>query len=58
MLVSYGSVLIEPCVATATGLDILDCNVLRSEDWCGFRATAPPAMATSYAPYVNSATGF
>ncbi|KAK8051791.1 hypothetical protein PG993_003176 [Apiospora rasikravindrae] len=57
-LVSYGSVLIEPCVATATGIDELDCTVSNSEDWCGFSTTAPPAMASSYESYASAAADF
>ncbi|KAK8028334.1 hypothetical protein PG991_005390 [Apiospora marii] len=57
-LISYGSVLIEPCLATATGLDELDCTVSNAEDWCGFSTTAPPAMATSYVSYASAAADF
>ncbi|KAK8080353.1 hypothetical protein PG997_008171 [Apiospora hydei] len=57
-LVSYGSVLLAPCVATATGLDELDCTVSNGEDWCGFSTTAPPAMASSYVSYASAAADF
>ncbi|KAK8127794.1 hypothetical protein PG984_008902 [Apiospora sp. TS-2023a] len=57
-LMSYASVLIKPCLATATGLDELDCTVSKAEDWCGFRATAPPAISTSYASYASAAADF
>ena len=57
-LMSYGLVLVKPCLATATGLDGLDCTVTKSEDWCAFSTTAPSAIATSYASYASSAADF
>ncbi|KAK7927352.1 hypothetical protein PG985_004350 [Apiospora marii] len=57
-LISYGSVLIEPRLATATGLDELDCTVTKAEDWCGFTTTAPAPMASNYISYASAAAEF
>lgn len=42
-MASYGDVLLEPCVSTATGIDRLDCSVAPSQ-WCGLSTAIPPAI--------------
>jgi hypothetical protein len=57
-LESYGDVLLKPCLATATGLDILDCSVSETTKWCGFATDAKPAIQTRYSVYGDSAASW
>jgi hypothetical protein len=55
---SYGHELAKPCMATATGLDMLSCVVADSKAWCGFTTAAPSTVLSSYSTYVSSAVSF
>lgn len=54
-LESYGDELIKPCLATATGLDILSCSVSETTKWCGFSTAAEPVVQRRYYSYGSSA---
>jgi hypothetical protein len=57
-LESYGDVLLKPCLATATGLDILSCSVSETTKWCAFATDAKPVIQTRYSVYGNSAASW
>ncbi|KAH8719526.1 hypothetical protein GQ44DRAFT_729825 [Phaeosphaeriaceae sp. PMI808] len=57
-LESYGDVLLKPCLATATGLDILSCSVSETSKWCGFATDARPAIQTRYSAYGSAAASW
>lgn len=57
-LVSYGDKLLEPCLATATGLDVLSCAVSQSSEWCGFTTAAPATVLADYISYGSAAASF
>ncbi|KAI1800390.1 hypothetical protein F4811DRAFT_33712 [Daldinia bambusicola] len=51
---SYGDELVKPCLATATGLDVLSCSVTNTSQWCGFATAAPTSVRTAYSSYGKS----
>ncbi|TPX16147.1 uncharacterized protein E0L32_004142 [Thyridium curvatum] len=55
---SYGDKIIEPCMATATGLDQFYCTVSDPQSWCGFSTAAPQAVMSSYLAFVSQAVSF
>ncbi|KAI1772846.1 hypothetical protein F4818DRAFT_126412 [Hypoxylon cercidicola] len=57
-LLSYGDELIEPCLSTATGLDILSCTVSETSAWCGFTTAAPSLVLSDYSSYGSAAASF
>lgn len=57
-LESYGDELISPCVATATGLDMLSCSVTETSQWCGFTSAAPSAVLSDCSSYGAAAALF
>ncbi|KAI0005594.1 hypothetical protein F4779DRAFT_49148 [Xylariaceae sp. FL0662B] len=57
-IVSYGDKLIEPCVATATGIEVLDCSVTDTKEWCGFTTAAPSSILVDYSSYGSSVASF
>lgn len=57
-LQSYGGALLVPCIATATGLDVLSCSVSETSRWCGFATDAEPAIQTTYSAYGSSAASW
>lgn len=54
---SFGEEVNSPCVATATGLDLISCNVPASS-WCDFTTAAPPDILSSYSTYLSEALSF
>ncbi|KAI1334954.1 hypothetical protein F5Y15DRAFT_263269 [Xylariaceae sp. FL0016] len=57
-IISYGDKLLEPCLATATGLDALSCSVSQTSAWCGFSTAAPSSIITAYESYGSAAASF
>lgn len=57
-LISYGEKLLEPCLATATGLDALYCSVSETSAWCSFTTAASSPVLTDYSSYGSAAASF
>jgi hypothetical protein len=57
-LQSYGDVLIKPCVATATGLDVISCSVSETTKWCAFATEAKPVIQPRYSAYGSAAASW
>lgn len=57
-LESYGDELLKPCLATATGLDILSCSVTETTQWCGFATAAEPVVQRRYSSYGSAAASW
>ncbi|PKS08452.1 hypothetical protein jhhlp_004834 [Lomentospora prolificans] len=55
----YGqSVGVEPCEATATGLDRFSCSITDPTQWCGFTTAVAPDVLSSYSTYLSSAISY
>ncbi|KAI0545560.1 hypothetical protein F4679DRAFT_560912 [Xylaria curta] len=50
-LLSYGDKILEPCLATAIGLDMLSSSVSETSQWCGFATVAPTSVRDGYSSY-------
>ncbi|KAI4858573.1 hypothetical protein F4820DRAFT_442207 [Hypoxylon rubiginosum] len=57
-LISYGDELLDPCLATATGLDALSCSISETSAWCGFTTAAPSPVLPDYSSYGSAAASF
>ncbi|KAF2729336.1 hypothetical protein EJ04DRAFT_392300, partial [Polyplosphaeria fusca] len=55
---SFGDVLLQPCLSTATGLDILSCSVSQTTQWCSFATAAPSSVKPAYSAYGSSASSW
>jgi hypothetical protein len=57
---TYFAELLKPCLATATGTDMLNCRVTDSSQLCGFTSYAAPtpALITAFASYESAAASF
>lgn len=57
---SYVSMLVKPCLATATGWDRVSCSVSETSKFCEFstHSSVRPAIQTSYVAYASAAAAW